>query len=108
MGEHLDHLQKTFRRMHEHDLKIRFSKCQFAQSSVQLFGHVVTENEIGVDKIKIAAIKSSPISTPKAELRSFFELWGDYPRFIKGIAETSFVLNTSMPAKMPLTSGRVK
>lgn len=52
MRQHLDLLEKMFRRNQDHGLKIKLSRCHFAHASVQLFGRVSDEGEDRVDKSK--------------------------------------------------------
>lgn len=102
MREHLDHLQEMSWQIHYHGLKIKLSKCEFAQTSVQLLGHLVHEDRIGVDESKIVAVKNSPALTTTTKLHSFPGPAGYYQRFIQGFAEICSVLNASTSGRKPL------
>lgn len=38
---HMSHLQKLFEKMSNPNLKVKISKCNFAQPEIKLLGHVV-------------------------------------------------------------------
>ncbi len=41
--EHLSHLQKVFDRIREHSLKLKLSKCSFAQQATDNLGFVISQ-----------------------------------------------------------------
>ena len=45
-----------FNRFHEHKLKAKCSKCEFAWSRVKYLGHVVGSGELRVDPDKVSAV----------------------------------------------------
>ena len=83
LDEHVRHLKEVFIRISKHHLKVKLSKCHFAEPSIQLLGHIVGTNGISVDEMKITAIKDTPIPRTKADIRSFLGLAGYNRRFIK-------------------------
>lgn len=82
MQEHASHVEEIMRRISANGLKIKLSKCFFAQTKIKLLGHVVDSRGVHVDEDKVAAIKAAPTYTTKTELRSFLGLAGYYRRFI--------------------------
>ena len=61
--QHATHLEEVFRLLERAGLKIKRSKCLFAQEQVNYLGHVVSAAGVSPDKKKIKAIKQFP--TPK-------------------------------------------
>ena len=59
--EHLGHLEAVFKRLQEHNLKLKPSKCEFLRNRVVYLGHVVSEEGIHTDPSKIEAVKTWPI-----------------------------------------------
>ena len=79
---HLIHLQKVLDVINEAGLKLKLSKCSFAQAKIKLLGNVVDKSGIAVDSSKVEVIQNAPISTTTTELGSFLGLAGYYRRFI--------------------------
>ena len=87
---HLSRLEAVFQRLHEHNLKLKASKCEFFRSSVTYLGHVVSEDGIKTDPDKIKALKEWP--TPKS-VKEVIGFAGYYRRFVKGFAQLVRPLN---------------
>ena len=101
--ERIAHLVKVIDILSRHGLKLKISKCTFAQSKVRLLGHVVDEDGVSVDTEKIDAMSAAPASQNAMELRSFLGLTGYYRRFIKGFAGISAVLHEATSTKRDFT-----
>ena len=79
--EHKEHLRvvlQTLRvvlqTLREHQLYVKFSKCEFWLSSVTFLGHVVFKVGISVYPKKVEAIQKWPRPTTVIEIRSFLGL----------------------------------
>lgn len=94
LEEHLVHLQTVFQILHKHQLKVKKSKCSFAQQKLAYLGHIISPNGVSTDSDKIAVVQSWPVPSSVKELRSFLGLAGYYRKF---------VLNYGILSK-PLTS----
>jgi len=46
INEHLEHLKRVFEVLQLENIKLKLSKCQFAQPEVQYLGHIITKNKI--------------------------------------------------------------
>ena len=55
--EHKEHLKIVLQELQEHQLFVKFSKCDFFKDKIQYLGHVVTKEGISVDPEKINAIE---------------------------------------------------
>ncbi|MCW4346603.1 MAG: pol polyprotein, partial [Candidatus Thiodiazotropha endolucinida] len=91
--EHLEKLEAVFRRLQEHGLKLKPSKCELFHSQVVYLGHVVSREGIHTDPSKIEAVKSWPVPQCTKEVRKFLGFTGYYRRFIKGYATIARPLN---------------
>ena len=61
-----------------------FKKCKFWLEKVIFLGHVVSENGISVDPMKVEAMSNCPRPTNVSEICSFLGLAGYYRRFVEG------------------------
>jgi hypothetical protein len=59
------------------------SKCSFAQRKIDYLGHVISEQGVSTDPLKIEAIKAWPYLENVKHLRSFLGLVGYYRKFVK-------------------------
>lgn len=81
--EHLQHLEKVFQIMRQHQLYAKQSKCEFLRSQVAYLGHVITHDGVEVDKSKVADMLAWPLPTNIKALRGFLGLSGYYRKFVK-------------------------
>ena len=58
--EHLERLGEVFRRLEQHGLKLKGSKCKLFQRTVTHLGHVVSDQGVSVDPSKVERIKNWP------------------------------------------------
>ena len=85
--EHLLHLDLVFSRLREANIKLKPSKCSFAQSQVTYLGHIVWQSGIKPDSEKISAVKDFPTPRTVKDIRSFLGLANYYRHFIKDFAK---------------------
>lgn len=82
LAEHVKHVQLIFDTLQQHGLKVKQSKCTFAQQQVSYLGHVISA--VGVSPgDKIAEVCDWPTPKYVKELRGFLGLAGYYQKFIK-------------------------
>ncbi|CAA7041521.1 unnamed protein product [Microthlaspi erraticum] len=84
--EHTVHLSTVMKRLREHHLFAKLSKCSFWQREIGFLGHVVSDKGVSVDPEKIKSIAEWPRPRNASEIRSFLGLAGYYRRFVKGFA----------------------
>jgi hypothetical protein len=82
MEEHEEHLQIVLQQLRDHQLYVKFSKCEFLIKEVSFLGHVVSPEGIAVDPSKIKEVLEWKPPTMVSEVRSFLVLSGYYHRFI--------------------------
>ena len=85
-ANHIQHLAFVLATLAEQQLVANFKKCEFGQSQMAYFGHVVSVEGVAVDQSKIQAMVHWPLPRNLRELRGFLGLTGYYRKFIKGYA----------------------
>jgi hypothetical protein len=51
--EHEEHLRLVLKKLREHQLYAKFSKCDFWLEEVSFLGHIITDGGISVDPVKV-------------------------------------------------------
>ncbi|KAI5352798.1 hypothetical protein L3X38_005690 [Prunus dulcis] len=82
LNEHVHHLTTVFEVLRVAQLKVKASKCTFAQSTVDYLGHTISEAGVSVDKKKIQCIDNWPRPGTVKGLRGFLGLAGYYRKFV--------------------------
>ena len=87
--EHLEHLEKIFRKLREYGLKMKRAKCDFFKKHLQYLGHLVSEEGFKslLEKIK-SIMNMAPPKTAK-EVKQFLGLAGYYRKFVPRFADLS-------------------
>lgn len=80
--EHAEHINEVLTLLNDANLRIKESKCAFAQSTLRILGHVVSEQCVSVHQVKA----QSPIEWPKLltgkQVQRFLGLTNYFRNFI--------------------------
>ncbi|CAN6301690.1 unnamed protein product, partial [Urochloa humidicola] len=87
--EHVQHVKMVFDLLQKHQLKVRLSKCSFAQQELKYLGHVISSKGVSTDPSKLTTIQNWPVPTNLKELRGFLGIAGYYRRFVKNFGMLS-------------------
>ena len=85
--EHEDHLRVVLHLLRDHQLYVKFSKCEFWLSEVKFLGHVVSASSVSVDPEKVEALMSWERPKSVFEIRNFLGLVRYYRRFIQDFSQ---------------------
>jgi hypothetical protein len=80
--EHTTHLQQVLQLLAQDSWQVKLFKCSFAQRKVNYLGHVISEQGVSTDPVKIVAIQQWPSPGNVKQLRSFLGLAGYYRKFV--------------------------
>jgi hypothetical protein len=80
--EHAKHLRIVLRRLRDHKLYAKFSKCEFWLKSVKFLGRTISQDGISVDPSKVQEVMDCKPPKSVHQIRSFLGLAGYYRRFI--------------------------
>ncbi|CAL8152611.1 unnamed protein product [Prunus armeniaca] len=83
MTDHLTHLTAVFSVLRDHGLKLKLSKCDFAQPSMSYLGHVLSAAGVAVDPQKIHCIQEWPQPKTLKALRGFLGITSYYRKFVR-------------------------
>ena len=80
--EHLAHLDLVFTRLHDHNLKLKPSKCHLFRKKIDYLGHTLSADGIATDPEKTKAVIDWPIPRTVKQLRSFLGFASYYRQYI--------------------------
>jgi len=69
--EHILHLSKLLEAILTEGFKLKFAKCNFAESSVKYLGHIIENNSIRPLKDYLIAVKNFPVPETRKNVRQF-------------------------------------
>ena len=87
--EHLEHLEKIFKKLREYRLKMKREKCGFFKRHLQYLGHLVLKEGFEPLSEKIMSIKNIPPLKTAKEAKQFLGLAGYYCKFVSRFADLS-------------------
>ena len=89
-NSHLVRLEAVLLAIREAGLRIKLSKCRFAERTVKVLGHIVSDEVIQCDLEKLAAaVKDFPKPKDVKAVQSFLGLCSYYRKFVGRFAELS-------------------
>jgi hypothetical protein len=82
-AEHVQHVRLVLELLAKDQWQVKLSKCLFAQRQLRYLGHIISEQGVATDPVKVEAVLSWPAPVSVKELRSFLGLAGYYRRFVR-------------------------
>ena len=98
--EHLENLNKVFRRLQEAGLYLKPKKCHLIQPVMEYLGYVVSAEGISADPKKVSILEF-PVPTNLKSLKSFLGLASYYRRFVQDFSRIAQSLHALTRKGMP-------
>lgn len=92
LEEHLNSLNKIFKRLTEHNLKIQADKCSFMKHETEFLGHILTTEGIKPNPNKVNDILRVELPKTEKQLRGLLGMTGFYRKFVKDYAKVAHPL----------------
>ena len=89
VDSHVEHVREVLRRLREHRLFAKLSKCSFHASEVEFLGFVISGSGISMAQDKVDAIKAWPVPKNVRGIQSFLGFVNFYRKFIRDFSVLS-------------------
>lgn len=86
--EHITHIKKLMDAIQQEGLRLKFTKCTFAASSVKYLGHIIKNNSITPLKDNLKTIREFPTPKNKKNVRQFLGKINFHGKFIPNASIT--------------------
>ena len=93
LEEHLQHLQIVIQRLVDLGLKLKPTKCRFAQTELEYLGHVVGCDGLKTNPRLVAAVSDFPVPDSVQGVRRFLGLASYYRKFIPNFSRIAHPLH---------------
>ncbi|GFY31184.1 retrovirus-related Pol polyprotein from transposon 297 [Trichonephila clavipes] len=98
--DHVKHIDIVLGRLRKAGLKVKPSKCKFAQEEVLFLEHRIGSGSRSPSDLKIKAIADFPRPTTKTQVRSFLGLVGHYSHYIPNYSTIASPLTDALKGKI--------
>jgi hypothetical protein len=100
-ADHITHINAVLSTLASENLRVKISKCSFAQDSTTFLGYRVSAQGLSVDPKKVAAVADWPLPHDITSTRSFLGFTAFYRRFIKDYATLAAPLTDLTKTTVP-------
>ena len=102
--EHVQHMTLVLERLQAVDLQLNREKCLFGAKTVRYLGHMIGNNQVIPDPLRIKPIVDMPVPTDKTALRAFIGAINQFKEFCPNLRSILRPLDrmTSMDKKVKL------
>jgi hypothetical protein len=89
LDQHIQHLKTVIDKLLGVGLKLKPSKCRFAQKELVYLGHVISQEGLKTSPRLVEAVQQFPVPKSVHDVRRFLGLSSYYRKFIRNFAKTS-------------------
>jgi hypothetical protein len=101
LEEHQEHLRAVFEILATHKLKVKRSKCTFAQTKLKYLGHIISASGVATDPKNLEAVRMWPVPANAKDVRKFLGLAGYYRKFVRNFGLISRILTDLLKKNEP-------
>jgi len=84
--EHTKAIRRVLQVLQEHKLFLCLEKCEFCKERIEYLGLVISENEVSMDRVKVAGVQEWPTPENKTDVQAFLGFVNFYQRFIRNFS----------------------
>jgi hypothetical protein len=102
LAQHVSHVRTVLTTLLSHGLRVKQSKCEWAQEQVEFCGFTISGDGIHTQEHKTAAVRDWPQPQNEKEVRGFLGLTSYYRKFIEHYAHMAlplYEMSRTSPAK---------
>ena len=97
--EHFEHLRLVFDLLRANQLYAKESKCEFFKTQIHYLGHIITDEGVMMDPVKVEEILRWPPPRNMEEVQIFLGLAGFYRKYIKDYAKIAVPMTDQLKNK---------
>ena len=106
--EHTRHVLRVLQRLNDNQWYCKLKRCEFAQTSIEYLGHIISKGTIAIDPEKMKAVQEWPIPFKNlTEVQSFLGLVGYYRKFIPHFSHIAKLLHEFSHIRIKHLYGKV-
>ena len=106
LKEHKQHVRLVLKRLQEHGLYLKPSKCKFHTDTVSFLGFVISPQGINMDQEKIESITTWPTPTCILDIQTFLGFANFYRRFIRNYSRIILPITNLLKKDTPFNWNR--
>jgi Reverse transcriptase (RNA-dependent DNA polymerase)/RNase H-like domain found in reverse transcriptase/Integrase zinc binding domain/Chromo (CHRromatin Organisation MOdifier) domain/gag-polyprotein putative aspartyl protease len=84
LDEHIQHVRKVLKSLHEHELYVKLEKCEFHVQETKFLGFIISPDGVAMDPDRIKTIVDWPVPKSQYDIQVFLGFANFYRRFIEG------------------------
>ena len=93
LAEHRSVVKEVLRRLQENDLYLRPEKCEFEKQEVEYLGLLISEGQVRMDPVKVAAVREWTTPRSVHDVRGLLGFANFYRCFIRDFSKIARPLN---------------
>ena len=98
---HLERLERVFKKLITHNLKLKRTKCVFLKQEVEFLGFTVSGKGLAPNEKKVEVINNHPAPKDRKELKAFLGGANYYRKFIENFSQIAHPMHELLKKDIP-------